>query len=193
MIFGFLPCQSSVRRVRSFSLLQHFFSPLSLFCSPSILSPHLTMPNLRTRLGVTLPEIVVTLLLIGILTALAAPAMNRWVSVSRTRASLDQISAELMRARMLAVESGHRISLLLRSADGCIVSVRTHEPGDPDAPSVGHFVDTATVCLRHSGDSILTFNSRGMLHPPARSIFPADPTLSDSLLLSSAGRIRRNY
>lgn len=151
------------------------------------------MPNLPGRSGVTLPEIVITLLLIGILTALVAPAMNRWVAASRTRASLDQIAAELLRARMLAVESGGRVSLLLRSADGCIVSVRTHQPGDPESPSVGHFVDTANVCLRHSGDSILTFNSRGMLHPPARSVFPADPAFPDSLLLSSAGRVRRNY
>ena len=151
------------------------------------------MSNLSRRSGVTLIEVVVMLVIIGILASLAAPAMRRWVAVSRVRSVLNRTSGELARARMLAVEQGHRVSLVLHSRNGCIVSVRTHASSDPSSPSVGFSVDTGSVCLRHSGDSILKFNSRGMLLPPARSIFPADPAFSDSLLMSSAGRVRRNY
>jgi hypothetical protein len=51
----------------------------------------------------------------------------------------------------------------------------------------------ATVCIQHSGDSILVFNSRGILKPPTRSIFGTGRDAADSVLLSIARRIRRNY
>lgn len=152
------------------------------------------MPHSKCSLGVTLPEMVVVLVIIGILTAAAAPVAWRWTSVARIRAALDQISTELYRARMLAVESGHDVRVVLNSDDGCIAGIRTYS-GGPDAESTasaGQVLDLGTVCLSHTGDSILTFNPRGMLKPPTRSVYAREPE-GDSLLISIAGRIRRSY
>lgn len=147
------------------------------------------------RKGATLPEIAVVLVIIGVLMATATPAMSRWVSVSRVHTALDQISGELYRARMLAVESGEAVTVVLRSNGSCINAARTRSPGlNPDTSStVGVFLDVRSVCLQHSGDSILTFNARGMLKPPTRSIYPVGDLSGDSLLISIAGRLRRNY
>src|SRR5690606_14024250 len=119
------------------------------------------------RMGVTLPEMVVVLVVIGIATAMAAPAAWRWTAVARVRASLDQISTELYRARMLAVETGDAVTVTLHSDQGCIRALRTRARGStPDSiASVGTFFDVRAVCLQHTGDSILTFNARGMLKP----------------------------
>lgn len=144
--------------------------------------------------GTTLPEILIVLVILSIVSALGIPRLQRTVQSMRTRTALNQVTGEIYRARMVAVESGRPAYLVLRSMDGCITRLQVKSDLDSmDDTIINSDLDVADLCLRHSGDSILVFNGRGMLRPPARSIFAADLNTPDTVLLSIAGRVRRSY
>lgn len=149
----------------------------------------------RTPGGFSLPELLVVLLLVSLLASAAVPRMQHFVAQLRARASLDRLAGEIHRARMAAVSTGSPTRLLLTaSPQGCIRGVRL-EVELPQGYEGGGSVPLAAdgVCIRHSGDSVLAFNSRGVLRPPARAFAAAYGAHADSLLLSIAGRVRRSY
>jgi prepilin-type N-terminal cleavage/methylation domain-containing protein len=149
--------------------------------------------GIRRTGGFTLIEIVVALVMLGILTTSAAPPVQRWLRGMKVRSALDRVAAEIYRARSTAVADGFGSRLVVHSrADGCIDGLRVMAGADPLGGIRARF-DLPGLCIRHSGDSILTFNSRGMLRPPTRSFSAAYGPDRDSLLISIAGRIRRNY
>jgi prepilin-type N-terminal cleavage/methylation domain-containing protein len=152
------------------------------------------LPDPSTREGFTLVELMITLLLIAILIALAAPPAREAIRAMRAGAALDQLTVQLYRARMLAAQSGRPVSVVLSSAGGeCATAMRTVQT-EPDGDSielVRSAFDLPGLCLRHTGDSILVFDGRGLLRPPARSFFIEHGGVADRVVLSIAGRIRR--
>lgn len=144
--------------------------------------------------GFTLIELAMVLVVIGIGSSLALPSLNGLIRQIRTQSALDVVVGEIYRARMLAVRDGYPVSLVLaHGAAECIDRV-VIVTGAPDRPRRWtRPLAVPGVCLDHTGDSVLVFNSRGMLRPPARSIFIANLPTTDSVKLSIAGRIRRNY
>jgi prepilin-type N-terminal cleavage/methylation domain-containing protein len=144
------------------------------------------------RQGWTLLEVLTVLLLFGILAALAWPRLNTQMMLLRSRSSLDRVVAELYRARMLAVESGTGAQVILHSDGGaCVRSIRIRQQ---DRDEIARPIAMGPgVCLRHTGDSIISYNSRGMLRPPTRTLHVTAGPVADSVLLSIAGRIRRTY
>ena len=64
---------------------------------------------------------------------------------------------------------------------------------DPVPPMPTRRITDRSVCIRHTGDSVIVFNGRGMIRPPPRSIYVSRGAVTDSLLISIAGRVRRNY
>ena len=172
--------------------------------SPPPPQPHPRMPPPDLRLptpgpsrprGVTLPELVFVLAIVAILSSIAVPSLNRYVDQLQVRGALDRVVAELYRARMLAVEHGTTARVVLSPGPGqCIGHLRTLVGTDAQLlRPLTVPLEVGSVCLRHNGDSVIIFNSRGMLRPPARSIFAVDAPGADSVVLSIAGRVRRSY
>ena len=147
-----------------------------------------------TPRGFTFVELLLALVVLAILCALALPNFRDQVNRMRARSALDHLVAEVYRARMAAVESGGPTHLFLQAgADGCVRGFRFVAPRQSSERSGRFGADLPGLCLRHSGDSILIFNNRGMLRPPARSLRITYGTFTDSVLLSTSGRVRRAY
>jgi prepilin-type N-terminal cleavage/methylation domain-containing protein len=156
-------------------------------------------PALRSS-GFTLIELLAVLLVLLVLSSLSYPAFRHWTHRLRARGALDLVAGELYRARMMAVESGGTSRLTLHAdAFGCVRSVtvtavRVAGGGtSPPTPRAFGALDLPGLCLRHSGDPTFVFNSRGMLRPPARSLSVHYRGGADSLVISTAGRVRRAY
>jgi prepilin-type N-terminal cleavage/methylation domain-containing protein len=146
------------------------------------------------RAGYSLVEVVVVLVLLGILAVLATPSLRRQVQLLYVRGALDQVAAEVYRTRMLAVESGGPARLILHpDEDGCVRRISVGVEGEDTLRRASFRPTLPMLCMRHSGDTILTFNSRGILRPPARSFHVTYGSAADSVLLSIAGRVRRSY
>lgn len=145
----------------------------------------------RPKGGFTLIEVTVVLVLLAIVTSTALAPMHAWVKAMRTRSALNRIGAEIYRARLLAVRDGRDARLIVHAnSGGCVSSLRVLTG---DATAATGSLEVEGICVRHSGDSIMWFNSRGMLRPPARSFFASHGSNQDSLIVSIAGRVRRSY
>jgi prepilin-type N-terminal cleavage/methylation domain-containing protein len=151
------------------------------------------LPYNSTR-GFSLLEMTIALIIVAILSALAVPQFRAQIDRIRVHAALDHVVAELYRTRMLAVESGGPAQLVLQAdASGCVRRLRVVALPAGVARTSNAGITLPGLCLRHSGDSIIRYNSRGILRPPARSLRVVYGSFADSVLLSIAGRIRRSY
>jgi prepilin-type N-terminal cleavage/methylation domain-containing protein len=148
---------------------------------------------MRTSRGYSLIELVTVFTIIGILAGLSYPTLRSQVDQIRVHASLNQLVGEIYLTRMIAVRTGESASLVFeRRKDGCIVGLRIQNAdSSPRKPPVE--IAHPGLCIRQSGDSILIFNSRGMLRPPTRTIHVAYGGAADSVFISIAGRVRRSY
>lgn len=129
--------------------------------------------------------------IIGILTSLAAPRFSTQLQRLRARAALDELSAVIVRARALAVLRGERVVVRLRPAHGCahsyvIAAAATRQVLD-SVPLAG----ARHVCVRSNHRQHLAINSRGVLIGSPRTIRARAGTQADSLTISIAGRVYR--
>jgi prepilin-type N-terminal cleavage/methylation domain-containing protein len=152
------------------------------------------MSHAFSRKGFTFLELLIAILIVGVLSVLAVPSFRSQVDRIRVRSALDHVVAELYRARMTAVETGGPARLVLQAdREGCIQAFRLSSLRGEVERSGRFQIDLPGVCLTQSGDSIILFNSRGMLRPPARSLRVTYGAFADSVLISIAGRARRTY
>lgn len=148
----------------------------------------------RADEGYTLIELIVVLVVVGLVASLAVPSVREEVNRIRVRGALNRVVGQLHRARMTAVESGAPTRVVLQSANGgCVERIRIVTVPGGEERSIEADVLLPGLCMRHTGDSILNFDSRGMLKPPARSIRVSYGGAADSVVLSIAGRIRRTF
>jgi prepilin-type N-terminal cleavage/methylation domain-containing protein len=146
--------------------------------------------------GFTLLELLIALVLVSLLASLATPAFHEAILTARARAALNQLSSDIYRARMLAVEGGYPVHVILQPGpDGCAASIRTAREGADGSRTVldRTALELTNLCLIHSGDSVLVFDNRGLLRPPARSFSVTHGGITDQVLLSIAGRLRRTF
>lgn len=144
------------------------------------------------RAGFTLIEMLTAVVIIGILTSLAAPRFSTQLQRLRARAALDELSAVIVRARALAVLRGERVVVRLRPAHGCahsyvIAAAATRQVLD----SVPIPAGARHVCVRSNHRQHLAINSRGVLIGSPRTIRARAGTQADSLTISIAGRVYR--
>jgi prepilin-type N-terminal cleavage/methylation domain-containing protein len=156
------------------------------------------MSRYQRRSGYSLAELLVVVVLVGLLLGLAAPSLRRQMARIRAHAALNRLAGDLYHARMLAVREGDRVDLVLRRDGGpCVRSyvIHLHSTGTAAREvAIGHGLPG--LCLQYTGlasDSVIRFNSRGMILPPTRSLLVEGRGVSDSLKLSIAGRARRTF
>lgn len=147
--------------------------------------------------GFTLVELLAALVIVSILASLAAPRFDQMVFRARARGALNQFTADLAYARMLAVREGHRTVLRFTRTAG---TERCHLPtyqlvvkATPErlVKQTRLELDSAT-CLDLGSVDSLAFNSRGL---PAtlnnRKVRVVRGASADSLSISILGRVYR--
>ena len=147
----------------------------------------------RSDAGFTVIELVVVLVLMGIVTALAQPAMGGYVNRNKTRRALDQVAGDVAMARMLAIRSGNRAVVEVTGGD----SYRIWVEGSPadTVRRVSLANDYAGIALQApTANGRLVFNSRGLLLTPGTGVLTARiGGLTDTLRITAAGRVYRAY
>jgi prepilin-type N-terminal cleavage/methylation domain-containing protein len=123
-----------------------------------------SLPSNRGIRGFTMIELVFALVLLGILTGLAAPSMTGWMRRTQLEAAVGELTADLAQVRMLAVRSGAGATLT-------IVNATTYEVQLPNGTGkrVDLSVEYPGVRLAPDGGlpMQLSFDSRGFLRNPA--------------------------
>jgi type IV fimbrial biogenesis protein FimT len=118
------------------------------------MNPHL--PSARSRDGYTLAELLVVIVVIGILTAIAAPALGNWMTQFRVDRAASQLATDLQRTRMEAIRSGTTVALTTNAAGTGYTITRS-----------GTIVKRTTISDEYTGVTItpgasIAFNSRGL-------------------------------
>lgn len=130
--------------------------------------------------------------LLGLLAALAAPRFTAYVQRARVRAALDQLSAELYRARAYAATRGARVRIEFLPGAPCAPGYRTIRTADRVAVrEVRLEGDSSRVCLDSNVTQAMSIDSRGMLAGSPRTIHARSGTQADSITISIAGRVYR--
>jgi type IV pilus assembly protein PilA len=155
----------------------------------------MTNSHVRSRRdgGFSLIEIVVVLALMGIVAALAQPAMGEYVNRGKTRRALDRLSGDIAMTRMLAVRSGDRAVLEVSGTDSYRIWVES-VPVDT-LREVSLATDCAGVeLLAPTADGRLVFNGRGLLITPGTgAVIARMGGSADTLKITAAGRVYRAY
>ena len=116
--------------------------------------------------GITLPELLVVLAIIGLAVTVAVPIMSSAIQSARTRAAIDQFAVSLMAVRMLAVTKQAPIDLTVAADPGNYYEY-------PDRyGSVQRFEMPDGVRIVSSTDPI-TFQPNGMVDGGARTVIEA--------------------
>ena len=156
------------------------------------------MRSVHDSRGFTLLELLTVVVVLMVGASLAAPRLNAMTARMRARAALDQVSADLYHARVLAIREGRRTVIrFTRRADrsechapGYSVAVRTV----PERTAWTTVLDLpASACLRLGTVDSVTFNSRGLPDGVGRKVRLQLGGRTDSLTVSLLGRTFRYY
>lgn len=117
------------------------------------------------RLGVTLIDLVITILILGILAAAALPRFSSAVDRLRAEAVARRIAADLNYARRIAIHSNQRVTIQFVSSPA---GYQTTGVVHPDHPSQSYSVGLTDVdggvtlqSVDFDGSMSLSFNSYG--------------------------------
>jgi prepilin-type N-terminal cleavage/methylation domain-containing protein len=150
--------------------------------------------------GFTLVELLLVVVVVGILTALAAPRMGIFVEQLQVSAALDAVYSDLHYAKMLAVRSGHRVRVQfdarpdLPACRSRIYRIIIEE----ESPTLARIRDLGEIadrgCLSTGALSMARFDRRGFpVGVTNQTIALVTAHASGSVVLSRFGRIRRTY
>jgi len=157
------------------------------------------------RVGITLPELLTVLVILGILASLTAPSFTRMIARMQRVAALNQLAADVYHTRMLAVRWGVRTELRLLNEGGCSTRLRgrraanayrivVHTRPERTVKEVRALDLGRGVCFEHNNDATLLFNSRGLPVPfENRTVWARRGPAADSLTFSVLGRVLRRY
>ncbi len=153
----------------------------------------------RSRSGYTLYEMLLVVVVLAIAAGVAVPRLDGVVARLRTRAALDQLTADLYHARALAAREGHPTVLRFTRRpdlpDCHAPSYSLVVRSDPERVARATDLDLGPAWCFDAGrvDSV-SFNSRGL--PSGvnnRKVFVRRGPIADSLTLSRLGRVMRAY
>jgi type IV fimbrial biogenesis protein FimT len=154
---------------------------------------------MRTGLGFSLHELLITLTVASIAAAVAVPRVEGFIDRERVRSALNRLAGDLQFTRMAAVSRGQTAVLRFRADPRC-----------PDATASGYFVtprgeptrvlrisatpEARPTCFSAKGTDTVAFGSRGLLSPFNNRTFRASVGAArDSLTVSVLGRIYRRF
>lgn len=153
----------------------------------------------RTRDGFTLIELLMVVALMGILASLAAPRMNLYVEQTKTRRALDQISTDLSKARLMAVERSQRTWVTVGgNGNYTLDTLATNGVDRVPFKRVNLSSDIQGLSVVAGSANEFEFSSRGMVVNYGQESDGGVLTVTagsarDSLFVSPSGRVYRGF
>jgi type II secretory pathway pseudopilin PulG len=149
-------------------------------------------PSFRIRAGLTIPELLLGMAVVGTMLAMVAPSVNGIRTSAALRGSRQQLTAAFAAARSAAVQKG-QIATLTMTGSQVTVSVRNGLTGTP-VRILGplQLQESFGVALDPIGDTPtqVSFTPRGLLTPTPAGMLRYRLTINrmiDSVCLSTAG------
>ncbi|HYR10493.1 MAG TPA: GspH/FimT family pseudopilin [Longimicrobium sp.] len=129
------------------------------------------MRSIDAKGGYTLTELILTLLIFGILLALAAPRFESMLAHTRARGALNRVAVDLAYTRHMAVRTGGRARLQIEPSPDCPpprigaagYRYRIIAGGDSLVYRVNLRLDGSPVCLTTNQSASVVFDSRGLV------------------------------
>lgn len=145
--------------------------------------------------GFSLIEIVIVLVLIGIMISLVVPSLSRYIDRNRTRRALDEVAADVMYARVLAIREGRPTQITFTSGSG-VYQIRSDPAGTNQLVKQVNLANEYLGAQFPSGGMAnLSFNSRGLLTGATSDQYlkVIRGNTRDSAFISPVGRVYRDY
>lgn len=117
------------------------------------------------RLGFSLTELMVVVVIMGLMAAMAGPRMLRWVQTIGQRGAFNQLMSDLSLARIQAVRQGTTVSLRIIDNDTYQVTV------DDNTGAAARVLKRVDLQQAYRGTTLnptsgrIAFDSRGVLRP----------------------------
>ena len=152
----------------------------------------------RTRRGFSLPELLVVISIMGILTLIAMPKIRSFRSGNNLRSAKAQVASSLSTARAAAIQKSRQAVFVVRGNNLAVV-VDTSNAAGIQAMVVLSSVPlddrySATIAVRSAADSMVTYDSRGFgaTGSGSRAVFVLTVQgLRDSVCVSQLGLINK--
>jgi type IV fimbrial biogenesis protein FimT len=139
--------------------------------------------------GVTIIEIIIGLILVGVLAALAVPSFRDWIQNAQVRTATDSINEGLQLARAEAVRLNGPVAFTLTDTNGGAWNIRTLNTDDLTA--------VATTTTRAAGETTnaritasattVCFNGTGQQIAAAEGVCPARTQVTFDITNPSGG------
>lgn len=143
--------------------------------------------------GFNLVELLITVSILGILTAMALPSYNVWIQNTRIRTAAESIQTGLQKARVEAVRRNAQVQLTLGASSAWNVScvtVTVDCPADIEVKSIGEGASASiVVTTTPAGATEIVFTNLGTVlpSPPAASA-PFTQVVVDNTALALGDR-----
>jgi type IV fimbrial biogenesis protein FimT len=146
--------------------------------------------KVRNRAGLTLTELMVSLAIVGIVSAVAIPTAKRGMASEAVRGARRSVTTQLARARGTAANRGCRSALHMTSGANAQIWVTSCTVGGAGVDTIGGVQDLGNrfgVTVSTSGDSVI-FNPNGLGSSPGWIVMKfGKGGHSDTLAISPIG------
>jgi prepilin-type N-terminal cleavage/methylation domain-containing protein len=149
----------------------------------------------RGSAGVTLIELIIVLVIIGILIGLAAPAMGAMVNRNRLDGAVAQFTTDVAYARMVAVRTNRQVEIVMQPTSYTVQRVELNgQKTQIKRLNLATEYPGMSMSTNLALPATLTFNSRGLLQSgTVNTVTVQQNSRSASVQLLSTGRVYLVY